>query len=110
MPISTPVARARRRCSTSRRIAARHGTVPSGTRGARAGTLGDELILADADLGACRQGKEKMFNFAAHRRPQWYGPIVNQVGATAPPGGAPGGRGGGPPSPRTAARNGTVPS
>jgi predicted amidohydrolase len=58
---------------------------PNGRVVAQAETLGDELILADADLDACRQGKEKMFNFAAHRRPQWYGPIVSQVGATPPP-------------------------
>src|ERR1700712_1327537 len=42
-------------------------------------TLGDEVIVADCDLDACRQGKDKMFNFAAHRRPQWYGPITTQT-------------------------------
>jgi hypothetical protein len=52
---------------------------------AQAQTLGDELILADVDFELCQQGKQKMFNFAAHRRPQWYGPIVEQVGAVAPP-------------------------
>jgi hypothetical protein len=26
-----------------------------------------------------------MFDFAAHRRPQWYGPITGQAGATPPP-------------------------
>jgi len=57
---------------------------PNGKIVAEAKTLGDELILADVDFDACRQGKDKMFNFAAHRRPQWYGPIVNQVGAVAP--------------------------
>ena len=57
---------------------------PNGRVVAQAATLADELILADADLDACRQGKEKMFNFAAHRRPQWYGPITGQVGATPP--------------------------
>jgi hypothetical protein len=40
--------------------------------------------VADCDLDACRQGKEKMFNFAAHRRPHWYGPITAQTGAIAP--------------------------
>jgi N-carbamoyl-D-amino-acid hydrolase len=33
---------------------------------AEAQTLEDEVIVADCDLDACRQGKEKMFNFAAH--------------------------------------------
>lgn len=52
---------------------------------AQARTLGDEVIVADVDFEACRQGKEKMFNFAQHRRPQWYGRIVEQVGAEPPP-------------------------
>jgi predicted amidohydrolase len=58
---------------------------PNGVIVAEAKTLADELILADCDLDACRQGKEKMFNFAAHRRPQWYGPITSQTGAEPPP-------------------------
>jgi predicted amidohydrolase len=58
---------------------------PSGRIVAQATTLGDELTIADCDLDACRQGKDKMFNFAAHRRPQWYGPITSQIGATPPP-------------------------
>jgi N-carbamoyl-D-amino-acid hydrolase len=53
--------------------------------GAQARTLEDELIFAEADLDLTRQGKEKMFNFAAHRRPQWYGSIVDRVGAVEPP-------------------------
>jgi predicted amidohydrolase len=57
---------------------------PNGMVVAQAKTLGDELIVADVDFDACRQGKEKMFNFAAHRRPQWYGRIVEQVGVEAP--------------------------
>lgn len=57
---------------------------PNGKVVAQAKTLGDELIVADADFSLCQQGKQKMFNFAAHRRPQWYGPIVEQVGAVAP--------------------------
>ncbi|MCA0317716.1 MAG: N-carbamoyl-D-amino-acid hydrolase [Proteobacteria bacterium] len=58
---------------------------PNGTVVAQATTLGDEVVVADCDLDACRQGKEKMFNFAAHRRPQYYGAIIDQVGATPPP-------------------------
>ena len=58
---------------------------PNGVIRAQARTLEDELIFAEADLDLCRQGKEKIFNFAAHRRPQWYRPIVDQVGAIDPP-------------------------
>jgi len=57
---------------------------PNGRIVAEAKTLGDELIVADCDLDLCRQGKEKMFNFAAHRRPQWYGRITRQVGVEEP--------------------------
>ena len=57
---------------------------PNGVIVAEARTLGDELLVADCDLDACRQGKEKMFNFAAHRRPQWYRAITEQVGAEGP--------------------------
>lgn len=57
---------------------------PNGLIVAQARTLGDEVILAECDLDACRQGKEKMFNFAAHRRPHWYGAITGQTGATPP--------------------------
>jgi predicted amidohydrolase len=57
---------------------------PNGVVVAQAKTKGDEVILAEVDFDACRQGKEKMFNFAQHRRPQWYGRIVEQVGAVVP--------------------------
>lgn len=58
---------------------------PNGRIVATAATLGDELIIADCDFDLCRQGKDKMFNFAAHRRPQWYGPITERAGAIEPP-------------------------
>jgi predicted amidohydrolase len=58
---------------------------PNGVVVAEASTLGDEVIVADCDLDACRQGKEKMFNFAAHRRPDAYRAIVDQVGVVPPP-------------------------
>jgi predicted amidohydrolase len=57
---------------------------PNGRVVAEAKTLGDEIIVADVDFDACRQGKEKMFNFAAHRRPQWYRAMIDQVGAVPP--------------------------
>jgi len=53
---------------------------PNGVIVAEAKTLADEVIVTDCDLDLCRQGKEKMFNFAEHRRPQWYGAIVEQTG------------------------------
>jgi predicted amidohydrolase len=59
---------------------------PNGLVVAEAKTLGDELLLAECDLDACRQGKEKMFNFAAHRRPEHYRRIVDQTGAIPPKG------------------------
>ena len=58
---------------------------PNGAIRAQARTLDDEVIFAEADLDLCRHGKEQMFNFAAHRRPQWYSPIVEQIGAVEPP-------------------------
>lgn len=58
---------------------------PNGLVVAQAKTLGDEIILAQADLDDCLQGKEKMFNFAQHRRPEHYRRIVDQVGAEPPP-------------------------
>jgi len=58
---------------------------PNGLVVAQAKTLGDEVILAEADLDDCLQGKEKMFNFAQHRRPEHYRRIVDQVGAEPPP-------------------------
>ncbi len=57
---------------------------PNGNLVAQATTRGDEIIIADCDLDACRQGKEKMFNFARHRRPEYYGPITEQTGAFPP--------------------------
>jgi predicted amidohydrolase len=57
---------------------------PNGVIVAEAAGLGDELVVADCDLDLCRQGKEKMFNFAAHRQPQWYGPITGQIGVEEP--------------------------
>jgi predicted amidohydrolase len=57
---------------------------PNGQIVAEAATLGDEVIVADCDLDLCAQGKTKMFDFAAHRRPHWYGPITTQTGAAAP--------------------------
>ena len=57
---------------------------PNGLVVAEASTLADEVVLAECDLDACRQGKEKMFDFAAHRRPGAYAAITGQTGAMPP--------------------------
>jgi predicted amidohydrolase len=62
---------------------------PNGRIVAEARTLADEVVVHDCDLDLCRQGKEKMFNFAAHRQPHHYGPITGQVGVVHPPINAP---------------------
>jgi N-carbamoyl-D-amino-acid hydrolase len=58
---------------------------PNGRIVAQAASLADEVIVADIDLDLCRQGKEKMFNFAAHRRPEQYKLIVERAGVVEPP-------------------------
>ena len=45
----------------------------------------DWAIYADADLDECTFNKTTIFNFAAHRRPEAYGIITAQAGATPPP-------------------------
>ena len=57
---------------------------PSGAIVAVAETEGDELVVADCDLDATILGKETIFNFAAHRRIEHYGPISTQTGAQPP--------------------------
>jgi predicted amidohydrolase len=59
---------------------------PQGEITAEATTWGDELITADLDFARCELGRSTIFNFAAHRRPEAYGRIVEQVGAVAPGG------------------------
>lgn len=58
---------------------------PQGEIMAQATSWDDELIVADCDLNQCALGRSSIFNFAAHRRPEAYGRIVEQVGSTAPP-------------------------
>jgi hypothetical protein len=52
---------------------------------AQATSWGDELIVADCDLGMCELGRSTIFNFARHRRPEAYQRITDQVGSEAPP-------------------------
>jgi predicted amidohydrolase len=57
---------------------------PDGQVVAETQSLEDEVIVAECDLDRCLQGKTKMFDFAAHRRPAWYGPITDQTGSVPP--------------------------
>jgi N-carbamoyl-D-amino-acid hydrolase len=57
---------------------------PNGRIAAEAQTLGDEVVVAEIDLDLCRQGKDKMFNFAAHRRPEHYKVITERAGVIEP--------------------------
>ena len=58
---------------------------PNGFVVAKAETEGDELIVHACDMDATRFGKETIFDFARHRRPEHYGRICSQTGATPPP-------------------------
>jgi predicted amidohydrolase len=57
---------------------------PNGRIVAKAESLCDEVIVADIDLDLCRQGKDKMFNFAVHRRPEQYTAITERAGVVEP--------------------------
>ena len=59
-------------------------TSPEGHILAEAKTKGNELIVAELDLEDCRQGKEKTFDFARHRRTETYGIITAQTGVVEP--------------------------
>ncbi|KAH6717876.1 putative N-carbamoyl-D-amino acid hydrolase [Leptodontidium sp. MPI-SDFR-AT-0119] len=59
-------------------------TSPEGHVLAEAKTKGDEIVFAEVDLEDCRQGKEKTFDFARHRRIDQYGPITVQTGVIEP--------------------------
>ncbi|WP_419897914.1 N-carbamoyl-D-amino-acid hydrolase [Roseomonas sp. USHLN139] len=57
---------------------------PQGEIVAMATTWDDELIVADCNLDQCTLGRSTIFNFAAHRRPEAYGRILEQTGSVAP--------------------------
>jgi len=57
---------------------------PDGEIVAEAETEEDELVVADCDLDATRFGKETIFDFERHRRPEHYGRITSQVGVELP--------------------------
>ncbi|KAH8117264.1 carbon-nitrogen hydrolase [Phellopilus nigrolimitatus] len=58
---------------------------PEGHVIAESQTTEDELVLAEIDLDACLQGKQRTFCFEKHRRPEHYGMIVSQKGVVKPP-------------------------
>lgn len=62
---------------------------PSGEIVAQCTTLGDEVQVARCDLDLCNSYKSSIFNFAAHRRPEHYGLIVERTGAGEVLGGRP---------------------
>jgi predicted amidohydrolase len=55
---------------------------PSGEILAKAMTSGDELVVADCDLNWCRQYTGTLFDFDRYRRPELYGRISAQRGAS----------------------------
>ena len=57
---------------------------PNGVVVAEARTLEDEVLVADCDMALCRQGKDKMFDFAAHRQPAQYAAITGRAGVIEP--------------------------
>ncbi len=57
---------------------------PQGEIVAQATSWDDELITADLDLDQCTLGRTTIFAFDKHRRPEAYGRITGQVGATQP--------------------------
>jgi predicted amidohydrolase len=57
---------------------------PSGEIVAQAATAEDELIVARCDLDLTRSYKENVFNFARHRVPEAYRPIIDRKGAEPP--------------------------
>ncbi|KAK3112926.1 hypothetical protein LTR53_010266 [Teratosphaeriaceae sp. CCFEE 6253] len=59
-------------------------TGPEGEILAEARTTEDEVVIADCDLGLCRQGKTRTFDFARHRRVEHYARMVEQTGVVEP--------------------------
>jgi len=59
---------------------------PSGEVRAMATTVGDELVVATAELDLCADYKETLFDFARYRRPEVYGRITGQRGPEVPDG------------------------
>ena len=58
---------------------------PSGEVQAVTATVGDELVVATADLDLCARYKEPLVDFDRYRRPEVYGRITGQRGPEVPP-------------------------
>jgi predicted amidohydrolase len=58
---------------------------PDGELVVESKTKEDELLVATIDLAMCRRGKERVFAFERHRRPEFYGRLVEQKGVVEPP-------------------------
>ena len=58
---------------------------PNGEIVAQALSEGDEVVVYDCDLALGDYLKNTVFNFSKHRRPEYYGRIVSQIGAELPP-------------------------
>lgn len=54
---------------------------PNGKIIAQAKTEDDELLIAEIDLNDTINGKQKMFDFSRHRRPELYSRLVEQKGS-----------------------------
>jgi predicted amidohydrolase len=67
---------------------------PQGEIMAQATSWGDELIVAECDLGMVELGRRTIFDFARHRRTEHYGRITAQTGSEPPPVWRPGAAGG----------------
>jgi len=57
---------------------------PSAEIVAKARTEDDEVVIAEVDLDFSEPYRQNVFNFAAHRRPEHYGLIVDRVGRGDP--------------------------
>lgn len=57
---------------------------PTGEIIAMSSTIGDEVITAACDFSICEDIRREMFNFAAHRRPEHYGIIVEGADPAQP--------------------------
>lgn len=58
---------------------------PTGEFAVRAIGEGDEVLVYDCDLNLGRTIRDHIFDFAAHRRVEHYGPIVEQTAAESAP-------------------------
>lgn len=57
---------------------------PSGEVVAQSSGVDDELVIYRCDLDRTKAYKDYLFNFAANRKPEFYGPITSQVDAVQP--------------------------